>query len=97
MNLSLKNQQLVIAYKDSPDENVTVPIEDVGIVVLEHQQINITLPLVNALTDNNVQLVICNEKGLPNSMLLNLDTNVTQGQTLRNQMNAGEVLKKQLY
>lgn len=97
MNLSLKNQQLVIAYKDSPDEKITVPIEDVGVVVLEHQQISITLPLVNALTDNNVQLVICNDKGLPHSMLLNLDTNVTQGQTLRNQMNSGEVLKKQLW
>ena len=97
MNLSLKYKQLVIAYKDTPDEKVTVPIEDIGVVVLEHQQINITLPLINALTDSNVQLVICNEKGLPNSMLLNLDANVTQGQTLRNQMDAGEVLKKQLW
>lgn len=97
ISLSLKNQQIVIAYKDSPDEKVTVPIEDVGVVVLEHQQINVTLPLLNALTDSNVQLVICNDKGMPNSMLLNLDTNVTQGKTLRNQINAGEVLKKQLW
>lgn len=97
ISLSLKNQQIVIAYKDTPDEKVTVPIEDVGVVVLEHQQINVTLPLLNALTDSNVQLVICNDKGMPNSMLLNLDTNVTQGKTLRNQINAGEVLKKQLW
>ena len=97
INLSLKNQHIVIAYKDTPDEKVTVPIEDVGVVVLEHQQISITLPLVNALTDNNVQLVICNNKGMPSSMLLNLDNNITQGQTLRNQINAGEVLKKQLW
>ena len=97
INLSLKNQQIVIAYKDTPDEKTTVPIEDVGVVVLEHQQISITLPLINALTDNNVQLVICNNKGMPSSMLLNLDVNVTQGQTLRNQINTGEVLKKQLW
>ena len=97
ISLSLKNQQIVIAYKDTPDEKVTVPIEDVGVVVLEHQQINVTLPLLNALTDSNVQLVVCNDKGMPNSMLLNLDTNVTQGKTLRNQINAGEVLKKQLW
>ena len=97
ISLSLKNQQIVIAYKDTPDEKTTVPIEDVGVVVLEHQQISITLPLINALTDNNVQLVICNNKGMPSSMLLNLDVNVTQGQTLRNQINTGEVLKKQLW
>lgn len=97
ISLSLKNQQIVIAYKDTPDDKITVPIEDVGVVVLEHQQISITLPLINALTDNNVQLVICNNKGMPSSMLLNLDVNVTQGQTLRNQINTGEVLKKQLW
>ena len=97
ISLSLKNQQIVIAYKDTPNEKITVPIEDVGVVVLEHQQISITLPLINALTDNNVQLVICNNKGMPSSMLLNLDVNVTQGQTLRNQINTGEVLKKQLW
>lgn len=97
INLSLKNQQIAIAYKDTPDEKITVPIEDVGVVVLEHQQISITLPLINALTDNNVQLVVCNNKGMPSSMLLNLDTNITQGQTLRNQINTGEVLKKQLW
>lgn len=50
ISLSLKNQQIVIAYKDTPDEKITVPIEDVGVVVLEHQQISITLPLINALT-----------------------------------------------
>ena len=50
INLSLKNQQIVIAYKDTPDDKITVPIEDVGVVVLEHQQISITLPLINALT-----------------------------------------------
>ncbi len=50
ISLSLKNQQIVIAYKDTPDEKTTVPIEDVGVVVLEHQQISITLPLINALT-----------------------------------------------
>lgn len=97
INLSLKNQQIAIAYQDTPDEKITVPIEDVGVVVLEHQQISITLPLINALTDNNVQLVVCNNKGMPSSMLLNLDTNITQGQTLRNQINTGEVLKKQLW
>lgn len=50
INLSLKNQQIVIAYKDTPDDKTTIPIEDVGVVVLEHQQISITLPLINALT-----------------------------------------------
>lgn len=97
MYLSLKNQQLVLAYKDNPDETTTVPIEDIGTVVIEHQQVNITMPLLNALAANNTQVVICNEKGMPSAMLTNLEGNNTQGETLRNQIACGEVMKKQLW
>jgi CRISPR-associated protein Cas1 len=97
MNLSLKNQQIVIAYKDSPDEKVTVPIEDVGVVLLEHQHTNITLPLLNALVEGDVQVVICNAKGMPSAMFQGMNSNNLQGETLRNQIACGEVLKKQLW
>ena len=97
MILSLKNQQLVIAYKDSADEKLTVPIEDVGVVLLENQQTNITLPLLNALVENEVQVVICNSKGMPSAMVQSMNCNQLQGETLRNQMSCGEVLKKQLW
>lgn len=97
MILSQKNQQLVIAYKDSADEKLTVPIEDVGVVLLENQQTNITLPLLNALVENEVQVVICNSKGMPSAMVQSMNCNQLQGETLRNQMSCGEVLKKQLW
>lgn len=97
MILSLKNQQLVLAYKDSPDEKQTVPIEDVGVVLLEHQQTSVTLPLLNALAENEVQVVICNSKGMPSAMVQSMNSNNLQGETLRNQIACGEVLKKQLW
>lgn len=97
MILSLKNQQLVLAYKDSPDEKQTVPVEDVGVVLLEHQQTSVTLPLLNALAENEVQVVICNSKGMPSAMVQSMNSNNLQGETLRNQMACGEVLKKQLW
>ena len=97
MILSLKNQQLVLAYKDSPDEKQTVPIEDVGVVLLEHQQTSVTLPLLNALAENEVQVVICNNKGMPSAMLQSMNSNNLQGETLRYQIACGEVLKKQLW
>ena len=95
--LSLRNQQLVLAYKDDPEHTTTVPIEDIGVVVIEHQQVSITLPLLNALTENEVQVVFCNSKGMPASMLLGFEGNNLQGETLRYQMACGEVLKKQLW
>jgi CRISPR-associated protein Cas1 len=97
MILSLKNLQLVVAYKDSPDERRTIPIEDVGVVLLENQQTSITLPLLNALAESEVQVVICNSKGMPSAMIQSMNSNNLQGETLRNQIACGEVLKKQLW
>ena len=97
MILTLKNQQIVIAYKDSPEEKRTVPIEDTGIVLLENQQTSITLPLLNALVERDVQVVICDNKGMPSAMVQGMNSNNLQGETLRNQIACGEVLKKQLW
>lgn len=97
VTLSLKSCQLVLSYKDTPDEKTTIPIEDIGIVILENQQINISLPLLNELIEKDVQVVICNSKGMPSAILHGMDSNNLQGEILRNQMACGEVLKKQLW
>lgn len=97
MILLLKNLQLVFAYKDFPSEKQTIPIEDIGIVLLENQQTSISLPLLNALAENEVQVVICDSRGMPNVMIQSMNSNNLQGKTLRNQIVCGEVLKKQLW
>ncbi|MBR5830716.1 MAG: type II CRISPR-associated endonuclease Cas1, partial [Tidjanibacter sp.] len=50
LDLSLRNNQLIINTRQMPEVKNSVPIEDIGVVVLENQQINITLPLLNALS-----------------------------------------------
>ena len=96
-SLSLKNCQMVIKMKDDPDFIRTVPVEDVGFVLLENQQISITMPLLNALADNNAAVVVCTDKMMPNAMLLNLDSNSVQGERYRDQIDASEPLKKNLW
>ena len=95
--LSLKDNQMVINTKQMPEEKRTIPIEDIGFVVLEHQQTSITLPLLNALSDNNVAVIICGKDYMPNAMLMNLDSNKTQGESFRAQIEASEPLKKGLW
>ena len=75
----------------------SIPIEDIGYVVLEHQQTHITLPLLNALSHNNVAVILCDENRMPNAMLMNLDSNKTQGESFRAQIEASEPLKKGLW
>ena len=88
--LSLKNNQMIIKTREMPDMHRSIPIEDIGFVILEHQQTSITLPLLNALSDNNVSVIICGENYMPNALLLSLVSNTTQGETLRLQIEATE-------
>ena len=88
---------MVIHTREAPDIQKSVPIEDIGFVILEDQQCSITLPLLNALSDNNVAVIFCGENRMPNAMLMNLDSNKTQGESYRSQIEASEPLKKGLW
>jgi len=96
VRLSLKNLQLVISWKDSNDI-VTRPIEDIGFVVIENQMISISIPLLNELVNNNVSVIICDSKGMPSSMLMGLDNNATQAESLKYQLDVSEPAKKQAW
>ncbi len=95
--LNLRDNQMVIRTKEEPDMQRSVPIEDIGFVVLEHRQTSVSLPLLNALSENNVAVIFCNEARMPNAMLMNLNSNKTQGESYRAQIEASEPLKKGLW
>lgn len=96
VSLSLRNCQMVITQRES-DEPTTRPIEDIGCVVLENQQIHITLPLLNELVHNNVAVVLCDKCMMPSAMLMSLDANTTQAETQKLQFAATEPMKKQVW
>ena len=96
-SLSLRDNQMVIRTKEAPDMQRTVPVEDIGVVVLEDRQTSVTLPLLNALSDNNAAVIFCGDDRMPNAMLMNLDSNRTQGENYRTQIEASEPLKKGIW
>jgi CRISPR-associated protein Cas1 len=75
----------------------TVPIEDIGFIVLENQETYISIPAISKLASNNVSVIFCDNKHMPQSMLLNLDNHHIQQRHFENQINASEPLKKQLW
>lgn len=95
-SLSLKNNQIVIKLKDE-DLTVTRPIEDIGVVVVENQMVSMTVPLLNALSDNNVAVIFCDNKAMPRSMLMALEANSTQQESYRYQMEATQPTKKRAW
>lgn len=96
VRLSLKDYQLVITLKDS-NEMITRPIEDIGFVVIENQQIICTIPLLNELVHNNVSVILCDAKGMPSSMLMGLNNNATQAESLKYQLKVSEPMRKQAW
>jgi CRISPR-associated protein Cas1 len=95
--LSTKNEQIVISYPDKEQETKTVAIEDIGVIVLENQQITITNGLLEKLTHNNVALINCDQQHLPIGLLMPLNGHTEQSERFRNQINASAPLKKNLW
>ena len=106
--LSLRNAQLVIKLpevgnNDSLPEamkrqsEVTKPIEDIGVVVLDNKQITITSGAMEALLENNCALITCDSKSMPVGLMLPLYGNTTQNERFREQLAASLPLKKQLW
>ena len=91
--LSLKDQQLVITFKDNKDM-VSRPIEDIGFVVIENPQVSISVPLLNELADNNVSVIFCDKKQMPKTMLMTLEGNTTQQESYKYQIDASAPMKK---
>ena len=92
--LSLKLAQMVVELQDVTR---TLPIEDIGFVILDHKQITITHALIDALLANNVAIVTSNDKHLPVGLMLPLDGNTLQSERFRAQIDASEPLKKQMW
>ena len=106
--LSLKNNQLVIKLPEvesnsslpegfKAEATKTIPIEDIGIVILDNKRITITQGVMEALLENNCAVVTCNESHLPIGMHLPLVGNTTQTERMRYQIEASLPLKKQLW
>ena len=106
--LSLKNAQLVIKLpevekNDTLPESfkvqtqVTKPIEDIGVVVLDNQRITITTGAMEALLANNCAIITCDQRSMPVGLMLPLSGNTTQSERFRDQIDASLPLKKQLW
>ncbi|MDE6779087.1 MAG: type II CRISPR-associated endonuclease Cas1 [Alistipes sp.] len=90
-----KNPTLPESFKSSAVKRV--PIEDIGVVVLDNKQITVTQGALGALLDNNVAIISCDEHRMPSGLMLPLAGNTTQSERFRCQIDASLPLRKQLW
>ena len=91
----VKNDTLPERFKQKAE--VTKPIEDIGVVVLDNKQITVTSGLLEALLENNCAIVTCDSKSMPVGLMLPLYGNTTQNERFRHQLSASLPLMKQLW
>ena len=106
--LSLRNAQLVLHLPEVESNKTlpeaikkeaerTIPIEDIGVVILDNRRITITSGVMEALLENNCAVITCNQKSMPVGLLLPLCGNTTQNERFRSQLEASLPLRKQLW
>lgn len=90
-----KNDSVTIEFKKQAER--TIPIEDIGVVVLDNKRITITTGAIEALLENNCALISCDSKSMPVGLMLPLVGNTLQSERFRDQLDASLPLKKQLW
>ena len=94
--LSLRDGQLLVRLP-AEEGSRSIPIEDIGVLILDHQQISITHGLMNALEAHKCALITCSASHMPSSLFLPLDAHSLQSERFQTQIEATLPLKKQLW
>jgi len=95
-HLSVHKSQLRISYPDDrPDAHV--PIEDIGMLVLEDHRITLSHALISRMLGHNVAIVTCDGHHLPQGMMLNLNAHSEQQEHFRVQLAATEAQKARFW
>lgn len=90
-----KNDSLPIEFKKQFDRSI--PIEDIGVVILDNRRITLTSAAMEALLANNCAIITCDQKSMPVGLMLPLYGNTLQNERFREQIDASIPLKKQLW
>ena len=95
--LKLKDKQLKVTDPETKEEKGSIPIEDIGLLMLDHYQITLPHQLIQELMKNNVILISCDERHLPLAGMLPFSGNTLFSERVKTQIEVSEPLKKQVW
>lgn len=95
--IRLKQNQLQIEYNDTENNSKSVPVEDIGMVIIDNQRVSVTHGIINSLIEHNAAILWCNNSHMPNGLILPMSAGHIFTKKLRCQLKATEPLKKQLW
>lgn len=92
--LSLHHENLLIRQDD---EEFSVPLEDIGVLLIESRQTVLSAALIDACVRHKVALFVCDEKHLPSGILLGYQQHSRQSGVIAAQLAMTEPFKKRLW
>lgn len=95
--LKLKDEQMYILDASSHEVKGKVPVEDLGVLMLDHYQITLSHQLIQKMMGHNVVVVSCDAQHLPHGIMLPLYGHSEHSNRVKDQLEASEPLKKQLW
>ena len=95
--LHCKQQQLVAENPQEKNARKMVPIEDIGIIVLEHPQVTLSHALLQQLMDYNVAVFSCTSKHMPLGLMLPMHAHHAATEKMYAQLDASQPLKKNMW
>jgi len=96
--LKKKDMQLKIVYpKENTRNESSVPIEDIGLIILDSPNITISNSLLMALNESNSAIISCDASHLPNGLMLPMFTHHAFTEKLYAQLDASQPLMKNLW
>lgn len=93
VKLSIKNQQLYI----EADILRQIPLEDINCIIIENQTVTVSAYLLQKMADMGITVYVCDEKHLPNAVLLPMVRHSRHFKILKYQIEAGKPLQKRLW
>lgn len=92
-NIKVKDNNLIVKQ----DKEYKVPIEDISTIVIESRESVISTYALSKINDNNILLLICDEKHLINGQMHSIHSNYKSSSVLKYQISMSKPTKNNLW
>lgn len=91
--LHIKNQQLILGAEDT----FVFPLEDINSIMIENHNIKVSTYFLQKAAEYGIVVYFCDEKHMPNTVLLPMVKHCRHYRILKSQINLGKPLQKRLW
>lgn len=95
--LCVKNKQLSYESLENEEENLTLPLEDISVIVLENKQIALNNSLISEFAEYNIVCFTCDATHTPSGIFIPFHAHSRYSEIAFEQIALTEPLKKRLW